>query len=87
MIECKTVKKSFKNNSVIKNVSLKLNNGKITSLIGRNGAGKSTLINLMVGYYHLDSGNIIRESLSVMPDADNMYSDWTGLKFFLLLLK
>lgn len=87
MIECEEVRKSFKNNIVIKNVNLKLNNGEITSLIGRNGAGKSTLINLIVGYYHLDSGRISKNSLSVMPDADNIYSSWTGLEFLSFMSK
>ncbi len=70
MINCQSLVKSFGSNKVIKDVSLILSSGKITSLIGKNGAGKSTLIGLMVGYYKLDSGSIQKDSYSVMPDAD-----------------
>ena len=44
---CKNVGKSYKENTVLKNVNLELEPGKIYGLIGRNGAGKTTLLSLM----------------------------------------
>lgn len=44
---CKNVGKSYKEKTVLKNVNLKLEPGKIYGLIGRNGAGKTTLLSLM----------------------------------------
>ena len=87
MIECKNIEKSFKNNNVINDVSLKIENGKITSIIGKNGAGKSTLINLIVDYYNLNLGVINKKRVSVMPDADNMYASWTGIDFLKFMSK
>lgn len=81
MIQCHNLIKSFGRNDVIRGVSLQISNRKITSLIGRNGAGKSTLIGLIMDYYRCDSGEVKKGTVSVMPDADNMYSDWTGLEF------
>lgn len=87
MIKCNELYKSFNSKKVIKNVSFKVDDGKITALIGKNGAGKSTLIGLIIGYYHLDAGSIERGSISVMPDADNLYLHWTGYEFLKFMAK
>lgn len=42
----------------LKDVSFKLETGKITGFIGRNGAGKSTTIKAMLNLIHLDSGQV-----------------------------
>ena len=44
---CKNAGKSYKEKTVLKNVNLELESGKIYGLIGRNGAGKTTLLSLM----------------------------------------
>jgi len=48
-IEIKNVSKSFKNNSVLKNVNIVLEEGKIYGFTGRNGSGKSVLLKLLCG--------------------------------------
>lgn len=58
-IEMKHIVKSFGNNQVLKDVSLKLNPGEIHALMGENGAGKSTLMNILTGLHHQDSGEIL----------------------------
>ncbi len=40
------------------NVSLALKKGEVLALLGENGAGKSTLMNMLVGLYRPDEGNI-----------------------------
>lgn len=57
-IEMRNITKSFGSNKVLKDVSLKINGGKICALIGENGAGKSTLMNILGGIYKMDSGAI-----------------------------
>lgn len=39
-IELDNVSKNFKNQTVLENVNLKLESGKIYGLVGRNGSGK-----------------------------------------------
>lgn len=43
------VGKEFYENRVLKNVSFKLEKGKILGLVGENGAGKSTMMNILFG--------------------------------------
>lgn len=43
---------------VLKDVSLKVNEGEIVSIVGSNGAGKSTLLNTISGIIHPKSGQI-----------------------------
>lgn len=49
MIEIKNLNKSYGKNHVLKDVSLRLEKGKIYGLIGANGSGKSTLMKTMIG--------------------------------------
>ena len=53
---CKNVGKSYKEKTVLKNVNLELEPGKIYGLIGRNGAGKTTLFRLIMGLETVDKG-------------------------------
>ena len=42
-IEVKNITKSFDNKKIIDNVSFKVDNGKILSIVGFSGSGKSTI--------------------------------------------
>lgn len=57
-IEVKNVSKSFKNNIVLKNVNIVLQEGKIYGFTGRNGSGKSVLLKIICGIYFPDEGSI-----------------------------
>jgi branched-chain amino acid transport system ATP-binding protein len=58
LIEVSSVSKSF--GGVVANhaVSLRVEQGSITGLIGPNGSGKTTLFNSVVGHHPIDSGSI-----------------------------
>jgi len=46
-------------NSALKNISLKIPNGKITALVGPSGSGKSSILNLIPRFYDPKSGAIL----------------------------
>ena len=47
LLECKHLTKTFDRKTVLDDVSLKIEPGKIYGLLGKNGAGKTTLIKLI----------------------------------------
>lgn len=47
LIKIEKLSKSYANNEVLKDINLKITNGKIIGLLGKNGAGKTTLIKLI----------------------------------------
>lgn len=58
ILEVKHLRKSYKDTEVLKDVSFKLEEGKIIGLLGRNGAGKTTLLKSILGLNHYESGEI-----------------------------
>ena len=58
LIEVRDVTISRGNLQVIKGLSLAVNEGSITAIVGANGSGKSTLIGALAGDYPLDAGQI-----------------------------
>lgn len=44
--------------SVLKNISLKLNRGKVVALVGKNGSGKTSLASVIAGLYAPQNGDI-----------------------------
>ena len=42
----------------IDGVSLYIPEGKVTAIVGASGSGKTTLVKLMLGYYHVEAGQI-----------------------------
>ena len=69
IIEVKDVSKKFGGVVANQGVSLSVNSGTITGLIGPNGSGKTTLFNSIVGYHPIDSGSIKfeDEEISTFP--------------------
>ena len=57
-IELDNVSKNFKNQTVLENVNLKWESGKIYGLVGRNGSGKSVLLKIMTGLMETSDGII-----------------------------
>ncbi len=44
---------------ILKNITFHVNKGKSIGIVGRTGSGKSSIINLITGFYPLDSGSIL----------------------------
>ena len=68
-IEIQQVSHRFGAQRVLDNVSLQLEGGSVTGLLGLNGAGKTTLIRILNGMLTPDSG-IVRWSGQPLCDAD-----------------
>lgn len=58
MIHISNINKSYNKQSVLKNISFDIEQGKCIALIGKNGAGKSTLIDILIGKVKANSGEI-----------------------------
>ena len=70
MIEIKNLYKSFGDKQVLKNLSIKIDDGKIFGLVGINGAGKSTLLRIMSGIYKSDKGFVLFDSNNVFENEN-----------------
>lgn len=52
------ISKSFPGVRALNNVSLALQAGRVTAVIGENGAGKSTIVKILTGIYRPDEGEV-----------------------------
>ena len=59
LLETANIEKHFGGLRANQDISIKIEEGAITSIIGPNGAGKTTLFNIMTGLYEPDSGRIL----------------------------
>ena len=63
------IKKTYKKNSVVKDISLRISSGEVIGLLGPNGAGKTTSFYMIVGLIPSEHGTIKIDShdLTKMP--------------------
>jgi len=54
----KNVTKSFMGTKVLDSVDLAIGQGDRIAMMGPNGAGKTTIVRALLGFYHIDSGEI-----------------------------
>lgn len=66
LLEINNIKKSFEKLEVLKDISLKVDEGEVLAIIGPSGSGKSTLLRIATMLETADSGEIIYDGL---PDA------------------
>ena len=99
MIKIEHVSKTFnKDNKVIDDVNLTLEDGQIIGFIGLNGAGKTTLIKMMTGILKQDSGKILingkdiikdaveaKQMIGYMADSPDMFLRLTGIEYIHLI--
>jgi simple sugar transport system ATP-binding protein len=69
VLEVRNLSKSFGAVQALSNVSFTVGKGEIVGLVGDNGAGKSTIINLLMGVYQPDEGEIYFEGKRVTFDS------------------
>lgn len=70
IIEIKNVTKKYKTATVLKDVTVSFERGKIHGLIGRNGSGKTMLMKCICGFVPVTSGEIIVNGKKIGKDID-----------------
>ena len=58
MIEAKNISVSIGKKHILEDISVQIENGKVTAILGPNGAGKSTLLKCLTGSQNANSGTI-----------------------------
>lgn len=95
LIECKNLTKKFDNKTVLENINISIEPGKIVGLLGRNGQGKTTLLKLINDLLIPTSGEVLvsnkpvgiesKKIISYLPEKTYLDKDMTVkniIKFF-----
>lgn len=69
MLELNNITKSYGNSVILDNVSLKIEDSEIVSILGSSGSGKTTLLNLILGLIKPNSGEIIYNGTNITDVA------------------
>lgn len=101
MLEIKQLVKSYKDDKVLKGISLTIEKGEVISIIGKSGSGKSTLLRCINKLEHIDSGEIIlndrnindydvidlRKQIGIVFQEFNLFEHLTVLENITIALK
>ncbi len=71
------LKKSFKNELILKGITHDFEKGKIHGIIGFNGSGKTVMFKCICGFLKPDSGKIVVDGKQIGKDVD--FSHDTGI--------
>lgn len=72
MIKLNNISKKFDEGFSLQSISLDFKLNEYIALMGANGAGKTTLIRAMLGYYHINSGNILINGLDPIKHREKI---------------
>lgn len=79
LLRLKNIKKSFKENTVLNDISFDVKKGEVIAILGRSGCGKSTLLRCINGLEEVQSGEIyLDETLITKPNAS--YKHWCEIR-------
>lgn len=94
LIEVKNLVKKYGNHTAVKDISFKVDTGKIYGFLGPNGAGKSTTMNIMTGCLAATDGKVIinghdifdepekaKKCIGYLPELPPVYMDMTPLEY------
>jgi phospholipid/cholesterol/gamma-HCH transport system ATP-binding protein len=70
LVEVKGLFKRFKDNEVLKGVDISIEEGKVTTVIGKSGTGKSVLLKNIIGIMKPDKGEIFFNEENILSLSD-----------------
>ena len=65
ILETRNLRKRFDGVHAIDGLSISIEAGKLTSIIGPNGSGKTTLINVISGMFAFDEGSVVLDGITL----------------------
>lgn len=71
MIQVKNLSKSFRDQSVLKDINIELFPRKVNFIIGRSGQGKSVLMKCMVGLFEPDAGEMNYSNVNFLTMSED----------------
>lgn len=60
----KDLSKKFKKVTILENINMKLESGKIYGIVGRNGSGKSVFLKILCSFYKPTTGEILFDNIN-----------------------
>lgn len=70
IVKLDSVSKSFKKDSVLTDVSVEFEQGKIYGIVGKNGAGKTVLFKVIAGFLRPTSGHVYVKDKEIGINSD-----------------
>lgn len=79
ILRAEHIAKSYGTKHVLKDISIKLNEGELISLLGVSGVGKTTLFNVLSGLTAPDSGHVLLSS-DVVEDSEHSEDEYINIE-------
>ena len=81
-IQFNTVSRWFESSAgrfdALKNIDLRIEQGKHVAIVGKSGSGKSTLLNMLTGIDHPNRGTVTINSTDVHTLNESRLAEWRG---------
>ena len=74
------ISKTFNHIQVLKNIDIKIENGKIVSIFGKSGAGKSTLLYILSSLDKPDKGEVLFDGTKISQLHGDHLSEFRNKK-------
>ncbi|MCT3031142.1 ABC transporter ATP-binding protein [Pediococcus parvulus] len=78
MLQANNISFSYDSKQVLNKLNLNINAGEMVSLVGRNGVGKTTLSNIITGFLHQSSGDLVLNGHSINEASIKERADHIG---------